>query len=413
MLLEFTVENYLSIKEPVTLSLVASKDEDNACNVINPEDIKKGKGILKSAVIYGANASGKSNIIKAMDFMRDFIMNKSKNILPTDTIDVTPFAFDDETPNKPSRFEVVFIQDGIKYFYGFSVDREKIHREYLYHYPKGRQAVIFERDSSNNYVGAKKKLAEMTPKNKLYLITMAQSNEDVAARVLEWFEKLYIIPFPLEICSSSLPFKNFIKNDKYASKIIDIIKKIDVGIKNITIKDLKDENFHFLEKEKQSYAKAHAAGNLLIETNHEIIKKNGTKIITSLNFNFESQGTQILFELAGFLIEAVENNKILVVDELDQSLHPELLKSIIEIFHAQNSQAQLIFTTHDTSQLNTRNFRKDQIFITEKNREEQYTDLYSLYDVKGVRTENLQKSYLQGRFGGVPFIDIEGLKWEN
>jgi hypothetical protein len=113
------------------------------------------------------------------------------------------------------------------------------------------------------------------------------------------------------------------------------------------------------------------------------------------------------------LLKIIDKENILIIDELDQSLHPELIKSIIKFFHSQNSKAQLIFTTHDSSQLNLKEFRRDQIFITEKNRGKQNTDLYSLYDIKGIRnSDNIQKGYLQGKYGGIPFVDIEGLKWE-
>ncbi len=414
MLLEFTVENYLSIKKPITLSMIASKDNDNLCNVINPDELAKGKGILKSAVVYGANASGKTNLIKAMDFMRDFIIEKAKNILPTDKINVTPFKFDEETPQKPSRFEVTFIQEGIKYFYGFSLDKGKIHQEYLYHYPKSRQAVVFERSNTVEYKNEDKKLAASTPKNKLYLITLAQNNDETAIKVLEWFKNTMI--FVNHRSLVKFTFEKFGENKNYAKQIINFINNIDVGIKDIFIEETdiseKDLPENMSEQLKKRILSEKSGKKIKVETMHEIIQKNGTKKDYPLEIQFESRGTRKIFEMIGLLIDVIEKNEIFIIDELEQSFHPELTTQIIELFHSQNSKAQLIFTTHDSSQLNIKNFRKDQIYITKKNRDEQYTDLYSLHDIKGIRTDNLQKEYLQGKYGGIPFIDIEGLKWQ-
>jgi len=419
MLLEFTVENYLSIKEPITLSMIASKqDKDNCENIINPELLEKSKAVLKSAVIYGANASGKSNVIKAFGFMREFIIEKSKNILPIDPTKTVPFKFDEETPKLPSRFEVTFIQDEIKYFYGFSLDNDKIYEEYLYHYPKEKQAVVFERKNTTEYKNEKKSLTKITSENKLYLITLAQNNDEISTKVLEWFSKLqFIKDDDLHIANTILKLH---QNPKL---IINMLKSIDTGITDIKVEetDLEQENPRerlieirsvvdkiALSKSKNDIIKA----NIIFK--HEIKNKSDKSKIYELSFQNESMGTKKFFKLLGIILGVIENNRILIIDELDISFHSELTKAIIKLFHSQNSKAQLIFTTHDAIQLSLKQFRKDQIYITEKDREQQFTKLYSLFDVTGIRAEeNIQKGYLKGKYGGIPFIDIEGIKWQN
>lgn len=392
MLLEFTVENYLSIKEPVTLSMIAAKsDKDNCENVINPELLDKGKAVLKSAVIYGANASGKSNIIKALGFMQKFIIKKSKNILPIDKTETVPFLFDEETPKQPSRFEVTFIQDEIKYFYGFALDNDKIYEEYLYHYPKGKQAIIFERKNTNEYKIGKASFTKITPENKLYLITLAQYNIAIATNVLEWFDNLKIIACD-KFSSTKYTIEKWKKNPDL---IISLLNSIDVGITDIIIEETEEEIKPFEIKSK-----------------HNIKDNTGKTKNYELLFAKESMGTKRFFGLIGFILDIIEHNKILIVDELESSFHTELTRAIIELFNAQSNQAQLIFTTHDTTQLSLRQFRQDQIYITEKDRNTQSTDLYSLFDIKGIRTDNIQKGYLQGKYGGVPFIDLEGVSWQ-
>ena len=421
MLIEFSVENFRSIKEKVTLSMVASGYKELEENVISLKKPKEMR-LLKSAVIYGANASGKSNVVRAFEFMVYFIRISHKMQINT-PIDIHPFMLDEEYEKKESSFEITFIHKGVLYVYGFSVNKKRVTREYLYFYPKLKRNIIFERKMDKfkftKDIALQNKISERTLPNALYLSISTQMNYERTRDAFEWFEKVHTIT-PNSIGSmlaysplfdifglSSLAYLNTIKlmeDERIKNAILKIIKKADIAIEDIEIEN-KIEDMEAMSSKDGLKAISQMEINFVHKRN---AKEGGTEKI-KFDLQDESDGTKKLFRILAPWVDSLINGKLIVIDELDMRLHPLLTDMLVRMFNSRKhnkKNAQLIFTTHNTYLMKRDFFRKDQIWFTEK-KVDQSTDLYSLYDVKGVRkTENIEKGYLLGRYGGIPFIYI-------
>ena len=411
MLIEFSVGNYLSVKDIVTFSMVASSiKEHQAINVISANRLN----LLKSAVIYGANASGKSNLIKAMSFMKEFVFDSAKNLQVTEDIDVEGFKFSTETENKPSYFEIIFVHSGIRYRYGFEVDNVKVCNEWLFFTPKTIEAKLFIREgnkiSLGGYFKEGKGLQGKTRDNALFLSVVAQFNGEIAGSVLQWFTNLNIITGRTAEYMGYTYRKLLDKNHK--NRILDLIKLADLDIEDISMETidftkesiLKSPNLMVLEN-----------GLVIVNmyTQHKKYDENKRFLsFETLNLDEnESEGTKKLLCISPYLLESLEQGKVLVIDELDAKLHPLLTRLIIKMFNSTNINslnAQLIFATHDTTLLNKEFFRRDQIWFTEKDR---YgcTDLYSLVeytlDKEKIRNDaSFGKDYINGKYGAIPYI---------
>jgi len=417
MLIEFSVENFRSIKEKVTLSLLASSDKSLDNNLIKTDVLKKDN-LLRSAVIYGANASGKTNIVLAFNFLRNLVINSHKN-QKDDILDLSPFKFDKEYISKPSKFEIVFINNNIKYLYGVSATNENIIDEYLYNYPpKGRKSIIFERKDTNHFRFTKDKeeqkfISERTINNVLYLSSSTQLNYKITSDVFDWFkDKLQtIVNFgnPKWI-QSTVDLLN--ENDNSKELVLKALLEADLGIGDV-IATIETNSFYDfpLELKKRKgpiWGDKEGIKTLNIETFHKVIDEIDEVAYIPIDYFDESSGTQRIFELIGPWINALKNGHIIIVDELDVKLHTLLNLFLIKLFHdtTQNiSNAQLIFTTHNTNLLDLDIFRRDQIWFTEKNPNFGSTDLYSLMEYYSPRKDmDIQKGYLAGRFGAIPFI---------
>ncbi|PQQ47018.1 AAA family ATPase [Bacillus thuringiensis] len=424
MLLEFKVKNFLSIKEEVVLSMIPTADQTLKKNLIKSSD--KEESLLRTASIYGANASGKTNILRALDFLRKLIINNTR-VQKGEKLAVTPFKLDEEYSNQPSEFEVHFIHDGIKYVYGLVVDSVKVHEEFLIYYPKGRKSVIFERFDVNEYDfkvdrGEQILLSKRTLENRLYLSTSTEWNYERTAKALEWFqEKLRVWTDPDDF----LPQKtiDLLEYEEFKKLLINFMADADVGIRDLSInfEDVTGESemSRILEILREGHGvkrKPSSFQKVSIETFHEGRDKDGNKVNVPFDFKEESRGTQKLFHLLGYWFEAMMTNKVLVIDELETSIHPILAEQLLKIFQLDlESSAQLIFTTHNTNFLNGDIFRRDQIWFTEKNPKEGCTVLYALSDMKPRKQENFEKGYLAGRYGGVPILGegLSSLLWRD
>lgn len=412
MLIEFSVANYLSIKERATLSMVASNDdamEDS--NIFIAEKYR----LLKSAVLYGANASGKSNMLSALLLVRRMILTSSKDMQSNEEINVEPFLLSSECDGKPSVFEVVFINDGTLYRYGFQADRKVIHAEWLFSRPSTKEAILFERESTDIRVNAERfkegrGLEERTRENALFLSVCAQFNGQIATALLTWFQRLQMLQgfAPMGMFTATI---ERLQEPVNKARILELTQVADPGIrdydfrqKRLTLQDLPKE---MPEQMKQDFMKD---SPIIVElkTAHRKVdaaKKDIGSVLFDLDDN-ESSGTQKLVKLSGPLLDTLEQGRVLVVDELDSRMHPLLTKMIVALFNsaANRSNAQLVFASHDTTLLTSKLFRRDQIWFTEKDRYGA-TDLYSLAELKGVRKEaTFEKDYIQGKYGAIPFI---------
>lgn len=425
MILEFTVKNFLSIKDEVTLSMVASKDSSLQDNILLYEDGKNEKSALKTLVIYGANASGKSNILKSLQFFTWFI-KKSHEMQQGRKIPRAPFKLDIDSLKEPSEFQIVFIHNNIKYLYGFSVIDEEVVEEYLYYYPKGRQSVIFERERDlykfTVDIERQTELKEkFHSKNKLFIATESLWEYEKAKAPFEWLSN-YLNIFIEHESFENYTGETMIEDENMNNLIKKYIKIADIGIDDIDIElkkkdDILTSDVFKLLSEDTKLELLNKMGDsdfLDIKTVHKIKDKNGNVINHKFSLGEESDGTQKFFGILGPWLKALINGYTLVIDELDIRLHTLLVKKLIEMFldpNVNKNNAQLIFTTHDTNLLDSYILRRDQIWFTEK-REDKSTDLYSLYDFGGVRKNiSIEKGYLQGKYGAIPVLKGDWL-WD-
>lgn len=416
MLIQFSVKNYKVFKDKASLSLIASnydKEMREGENVI--VNAQFNLRLLKSAVVYGANASGKSKLVIALSFMRNFINTSSKDRQQGDAIEVEAFQLNTETENAPSEFEAIFIHKDVMYRYGFEVDREHVVSEWLYYRKKAKEVELFYRDHQNfethdrNFSKGKAVIKEgLVRDNALLLSVAAQFNDPTCIEVLEWFRKLKTLSGLKEGRSRGYTMNQASFPDQ-KRKILDLLKAADMGIQDLQLEkldpaDLPDD---LPDELKESFKK-----NLFfVFTTHQKVDSKG-KVVGDAHFSMdvdESSGTQKFFALTGPILDVLENGYILVVDELDSRLHPNLVCKIVSLFNSaelNKNNAQLIFNTHDTNLLNSGLFRRDQVWFTEKNKLGE-TSLYSLADFKSnevKKTESFEENYIRGKYGAVPFL---------
>lgn len=423
MLIEFTAENFRSIKEPVTLNMISGTN--NKLNVHQVRDYQ----LLTSAAIYGANASGKSNILRAFAFMRSFVLNTSKVVQSTDTLPHEPFRISTETENASSKFEAVFIHSGIKYRYGFEADTTTVYSEWLYMDEKGKEAKLFYRDIEEPeqlYVNPKFKEGKgikVLPNN-LFLWKCDQEGGEISKTILKWFNRVHFINGLKPTTYLGYTLKEM-ENESFRSEIIRLVSSADLGIEDISVKESDlSENIEFLQlpkeiKDQLLKRKADLSSVEILAT-HNKFDGSGNKIGT-VNFELdvdESEGTKKFFCLSAPFIDTLRNGDVLLVDELESSLHPLLTLSLISLFNdpeVNKNGAQLIFATHDTNLLNQNVFHKSQIWFSEKDSFGS-THLTSLVEFKNVRpTDNIERAYIQGKFGAIPYLgSFTGVKtWQD
>ena len=319
MLIQFSVENFLSIKDKVVLSLLASKDNEHPEHLI----MDGNKSYLKSAVIYGANASGKSNVLNAFWFMVNYVLTSHNQQLHK-TIGRSPFKFDPETPTRPSSFEVIFTTEGIRYAYGFSVTDKAVTEEYLYYYPNGRQALIFERKNTKDFrftvdIDEQNTLKERTSANKLYLSVASNWSYSKVIPVLEWFASCQIITKNSVADAYGLEAEQ-LKDDDYRRVIASMLRVADLGIQALQMRDA------------EPAPSQHSDSFTNIEAIHTVQDTNGNALSYALNMAEESDGTNSYFKLIGVVKKALDQGTLLVADEMDAHLHPLLTRHLVSLF---------------------------------------------------------------------------------
>ena len=410
MILEFSVKNFLSLKEKVTFSMIANSNKELNDNYVEIG----GNKVLKSAAIYGANASGKSNLFKILTLV--VLMLRSSNSVDINAkLPLIPFKLDKGSVNKPSEFEIKFILDETRYVYGFIADKDKIYDEYLYYYPNGRETKIFDRTNINEYSYTQKDekiLREIETKNaqnKFFLATATNWNFDKTKAAYNFLTNGIGTCNNLEILKN-MAYKMYETNPDYLKDFaIDFLQKADFNIEDYQISqiDVPGEFLtaipEFITKTLPDKPKA-----------YQVLFKHKNSD-NYLSIDEESLGTQMIFAFIPFLADSLKNKKVLIIDELDKSLHPFLVQYIVEIFNdaeINKNGSQLIFNTHDTNLLDLNILRRDQIWFTEKNSETGESDLYSLSDFSVRKQENVEKGYMLGRYGAVPFIKNDFNLWE-
>jgi AAA15 family ATPase/GTPase len=415
MLVQFTVENFRSIKEPVTMSLASGTNNEK--NVYTIRDYK----LLTSAAIYGANGSGKSNILSAFKFMRSLVLNTTKVIQSTDVLPHDPFRLSAETEGASSTFEVVFFHRQIKYRYGFEADKTTVFSEWLFADEKGKEAKLFFRDIDDGefYVNTDKFKEGVGIKvlpNSLFLWRCDQNGGEISKSVLEWFNQTNYINGlkPSDYLSYTL---EKMENEDFRSEVLKLVRAADLGIEDITIEDIGIEGVEnkdmslldkLLNKQMERIFSGRSAPSIDVIIKHKKFENKHESGIVNFELDTEeSEGTRKFFCLSAPFIDTLRKGKILFVDELESSLHPLLTSSLISLFNdpAYNKNgAQLIFATHDTNLLNQELFHKSQIWFTEKD-SFSATHLTSLVEFKNIRpTDNIERNYIHGKYGAIPYL---------
>jgi hypothetical protein len=394
MLLEFRCSNHKSIKEEILFSMVAGSDNTS-------EEFLKKFGdtrVLSSAVIYGANGSGKSNFIDAISFMSVLVGTSILYQQGETAFFQTPHKSSNE--DTPSEYSIQFVKNNIRYAYGFSIKKSRIEEEYLYYFPENIQVKIFERNGMEVELGEQFKnkfevSLDILKENRLFLSCAANySNVKEVIDVFEFITKDIVIYNPIYNNWKDYSIKLMQDNKKIKEKFLSILKALGTGIIDVKtkIEDIKlPKEFEDIKQEK----------NFIITRAKVVYEK------FEVDLGEESNGIQKLFQMICPIIDILDNDRILICDELESSLHESIIYEIVKLFHNNNKDksAQLIFSTHDTSLLNKDLFRGDQIWFTQLN-DERATDLYSLVEIKYVRKfENLEKGYISGKYGAIPMLN--------
>ncbi len=422
MLIQFSVKNFMSFKEKVVLSMNPSADTEHPENISEKSEYKAAN----LAAIYGANASGKTSLFKAMTVATNMIKNSNYMQVNWPLGSVFPFKFDAKTVTEPSEFEFIFVaDDGNRYVYGFSADTKKITEEYLYQYKTQKPALIFDRTGEDYEFKAQKNILEPvvrfnTP-NKLFLATATNWNAECTMIPYKWLTDNMITFTDTQVLTDlALNLYKGPKKSEYIKFTEDLLQAADINISKIRV-DVKKTKVEMpigvavphmtINGQMVPAVTAQEFEHIEVRTEH-IVGEGNEASTYALGIAEESLGTNQLFILGPFLKEALENGLTVVVDEIDKSLHTFIVKYLINLFRNKDinkSGAQLIFTTHDTALLSLSTFRRDQIYFTEKNNKTGVSDLYSLGEMAVRKTDNVEKGYLLGRYGAIPYICGEEL----
>jgi hypothetical protein len=432
VLIRFRARNFRSLKEEQELSLVASslKDSPEAVTKVQGLDL----GLVRVAAIYGANASGKSNVIKALAYMSNAVQNSHRQWAPEGPIPREPFLLDPQSKLEPSSFEADLLLEGVRFHYGFTLDDREILEEWLDAYPIGKRQMWFKREQRDftfgkKLVGDNGAIERLTRPNSLFLSAAAQNNHPQLLPVYKWFvERFGYVPRERRpaIFNTAL----MCRDEGVKSWVSQSLRFADMGIVDLLVREedltvpppppglskkekrLAEEFVttvrRFAEKAKEQLNDESSLPKKMLTVS--LIHQGPNRLAVPFGLENESDGTIAFYGLLGPLVHVVGSGGTLYVNELDASLHPLLGLGVLHYFSNPKLNphgAQIIFTTHDTNILDRASLRRDQIWFTEKDAEGG-THLYPLTDFKPRKNENLERGYLQGRYSAVPFISSPG-----
>ena len=420
MIIDFKFKNYMSFADECNFTMLANKDKSHEENLI----VEGKERISKTRIIYGANASGKSSFIEAMLFVSKFIEN-SNSLLEKTPIGVVPFKFCSDCFNKPSEFSITFIKDGLKYTYKFSCTREKVIDERLDIYYSAKPTMVFNRTNTNNYEFNKdakllNELKDRNLENKLFLVTSASWNYEKTKPAVDYLVNTIMVAINIEWQWKTNLDKIYANNEveSYKEFCLKILNNADISISDFKMdskriidasngSDLLKELIRVMAKEDSDSATRLENSNVYDFVTFHDIKNGETSERYSLNLTEESLGTVQMFKYTPLLYYVFKEGRVLFVDELDKSLHPLMVEYLVKLFldkDINKNNAQLIANTHDTNLLDLDIFRRDDIWFTERDYNTGKTELYSLAEFSPRKSENIEKAYLLGRFGAIPYI---------
>ncbi len=414
MLIDFRAQNFRSLRDAAILSFVASHDRSLRDTHCLATGIKSVPWVTRGAAIYGANASGKSNLISGLATMSNLVRVSTTQTEAQFTESYTPFRLDQEMMNAPTEFEVNLVLSGVRYKYGFSYDRHRIRGEWLTVYRTGKGQKWFDRtwdeasgeevweSFSANFTGPRETWRKATRAQALFLTTAAQLNSELLKPLFNWFSDGLLILNAVSLLGLGLTLQRF-DEAGFKERALEVLRAADIHIADIKIEKKSGQQFDFsFEAGKPPKILAREGEIPDITFGHRV--EGGETVY--FDRRYESAGTQMLFGVIGPLLDAIEKGKLLVVDDMDSSLHPMVTRFIVGLFHdpsMSEKDAQLWMTTHDTSLLDAEVMRRDQFWFVDKDAR-QASVLVPLSDFSPRKNEALERGYLRGRYGGLPFI---------
>ena len=418
MLIEFRVTNFRSLRDEQVFSMVASKDKTLLDTHTQPSGTSAAPVLLRTAAIYGPNAGGKSNLIKALHYMRGVVVESATLIKPGQTFNVQPFRLDAKSGGKPTEFEATFVVEGVRYQYGFAMTPERIVREHLLVYKAFKPQHWFKRhyhkesdrdvyDFGPGLKGQKSVWESATRPNALFLSMAVQLNSEQLQPAFNWFARQLVIFNEVTPLNQRVTIQ-MLRDAEGKKSICDFLSTADMSIADIDIvtRKMPGQAVRFDLLAGKTEVRAEEIETDELRFHH--VTDDGKAVF---GLTDESSGTRNYLFLAGPVIDILQKGLTLVVDELDTSLHTLLVRRIVQLFHdvkLNKNGAQLVFTTHDTSLLDAADlFRRDQIWLVEKDRD-QASRLYGLSEFSPRKNEALERGYLMGRYGGLPLLrDLE------
>lgn len=426
MIQELKIKNFLSFKDEVTLSFEATKDKK--LEEYQVVEVAKGVRLLKLGIVYGANASGKSNLLNAFEFLRDFWFEIAES--KEDETGVIPFLLDLEIPKQPSSFKLTFYVEQTKYVYSLDITEKHVVSERLEFYPGVQPAVVFERKLVNAIseivFGPKIKVSQVAKdeisikclSNMSVFAAYNQVNTQIVelGNAVDWMQNQFMPS--IEPATSLIGYSGHLiaDDDKAKDKILAFLQKADFNIKSINSQKVKEEiSEEFISKVKElnipkqeleRLQKERSISRVETTFEHEVVNEDGSVSLFPLDIELQSAGTKRVFGLAGAILSTLKQNAFLAIDEIESKLHPRLIEFVLEQFLRESKQAQLLVSTHYDGLLDEDDLlRKDNVWFTEKKKDAS-TALYSLADFNGInRLTSLQKAYRYGKFGAIPNIE--------
>lgn len=418
MLIEFQVENFRSFKGRQVFSMVAGHfPEHRETNTFEPP-IKGFNELVRTAVIYGPNAGGKTNLLLAMKFMKDFVVNSAAAAAPI--FPFSPFKLSATAKKRASEFQIAFIQGGVRYEYGFSLGPDRVTKEWLIEYvysnSRTRGRAMFERTwdaKSDSYIwkfgsflkGQRSVWSEATRPDALFLSTAIQLNSTQLRPVFAWFQQRLVVVVGEIKLNESLSLKILDEPDG-KSRLLPFLREADLGISDLQVKrETVPPGGGVVLGKTAPLLLPSPTGNMSMLTVTLSHLTDG-KVPVGFDFSEESSGTQILFKTAGAWLNVLENGEVLVFDEIDTNMHPALLRFLISRLQSSQTNphnAQLVCSTHNTSILDRALFRRDQVWFVEKDRVGA-SKIYPLTDFKPRNDESFERAYMRGRYGAQPIL---------
>jgi len=428
MLIEFKVKNHTSFNTPQTLSMLASTSSTERFNEKNTFPINNLgiKSLLKSAAIFGANASGKSNFIKSVRVLKSIVLDSLTTAEAHNLDNVIPFLIKEDAFDTPSEFEVSFLHKGNLYRYGISISKNIIIEEWLYWTKTSRETMLFHRNGQNIEINKRsfseakdfvrkendKFVLEKTRENVPFISVLSQFNGEKSRTIVQWFKQLNIVSGIKESSFKNFTIKLFETNPEFKAWALDILSSLQIqDISIIEVDSSLPESPPNVDEElinAMAKLRSYINKNLEKQKKIEVVKKtqDGSQDY-KMPLSFESEGTRKLIYLLGPIFDVITNGEILLIDEFDNRFHSLLSKYIIDLYHKKNtSNSQLVITCHDTNLLTKELFRRDQIWFVEKNANHE-SELYSLLEYKEHYTrkdDSYSKDYLNGKYGAIPLL---------